>query len=81
MPVQLVDGKAADKVLPRRYPPEQRRWFDKYVGQLERMGFVKHKPTDAWQSAPLLVSKHACFTTNKGAVYESMDRTLATEWL
>ena len=43
----------------RRYKSDQREFLHKYIDELERMGFVRKKPSAQWASAPLLVHKNS----------------------
>ena len=41
----------------RRYKADQREFLNRYMAELERMGFVRSNPQSQWAAAPLLVPK------------------------
>lgn len=57
MQIKLDPAKAPVKVRPRRYPASQRVFLNKYVDELENMGFIKINPDAEWQAAPHIVPK------------------------
>lgn len=57
MRVKLKTGARPVIAKARRYSADQRMFLEKYIDELETMGFVRKNEESQWASAPLLVPK------------------------
>lgn len=55
--LSIQPNARAVQAKPRRYPPEKRPFFRKYVEQLENLGLITQASNTEWVSAPLFVPK------------------------
>ena len=57
MKIRLKPNSKPIKVKARRYAHNQRKFLNKYIDQLVKMGMLIEMSTAKWQSVPLLVLK------------------------
>lgn len=59
MKINLDDPKKPVKVKERKYPADQPKFFDAYLNELMKIGYLKVCPTASLQAPPHLVPKNA----------------------